>query len=263
MTYFAVDDDDLTIITGMEICTQDGVFGLVPREHFRGFRPEIFSPTSGTQYQTFGIMDAPDPFDKCFYLPIDEEIMYFTVYFDLNDVEGIVFEGYEGTEFVYRANGEDPSPRERLGGRPIGFRAWQGDGGIDDQVLLISIVYNACNCPASEFIMTGNPSDMSIQAVVGVPVDQSLTYQENYMETIYGQDCGSYSITFTPELALLGLTVSGAGLSPLGVPFIDLLTLTSNSIDDIGVYNLKMNIGQDIGDASHGFDQPYRGIVAE
>ena len=62
--------------------------------------------------------------------------------------------------------------------------------------------------------MTGNPSDMSIQAVVGAPVDQSLAYQENYMETIYGQNCGSYGITFTPDLALLGLTVSGAGLSP-------------------------------------------------
>ena len=36
------------------------------------------------------------------------------------------------------------------------------------------------------------PQDMVIEAVVGAPVDQSLTYQENYMEYIYGQDCGDY-----------------------------------------------------------------------
>ena len=37
--YYAVEDDDLTIMTGMEYCVQDGFFGLVPAENFRGFRP--------------------------------------------------------------------------------------------------------------------------------------------------------------------------------------------------------------------------------
>ena len=55
-----MDDDDLTRMVGMEICTRDAVMGLVPNEHFRGFRPEIYSPTSGTQFQTFGTMEIVD-----------------------------------------------------------------------------------------------------------------------------------------------------------------------------------------------------------
>lgn len=39
------------------------------------------------------------------------------------------------------------------------------------------------------------------------------------------------------------------------------MTLTSTSVDDIGVYNLKMLIGQDISNSAHGFDRPYRGVV--
>ena len=94
--YFAVDDDDLTIMTGFQYCTQDGVFGLVPKEHFRGFRPEIYSPTSGYQYQNFGITAVSHSLDKCFSMNIDEELMYFTVFYDENDVEGILMEGYKG-----------------------------------------------------------------------------------------------------------------------------------------------------------------------
>ena len=119
-----MDDDDLTVMVGMKVCTQDAVFGLIPKEHFRGFEPEIYSPTSGLQYQTFGVTTVIDTYDKCEYVAIDEEIMYFTVYSDINDAEGIVFEGYEGTEWSFRANGDEASPRERLGGRPIGFRVW-------------------------------------------------------------------------------------------------------------------------------------------
>ena len=133
---------------------------MVPREHLRGFRPEIYSPTSGTQYQTFGIMDALG--DECYGIKIDEEIMYFTVYYDINDVEGLVFEGYEGTEWSYRANGQEASPKARLGGRPIGFRVWQGEGGISKQPLQVAIVYNACNCPASTFMLNAQPVDMQI-----------------------------------------------------------------------------------------------------
>mgnify|MGYP007082949866 CR=1 FL=1 len=36
------------------------------------------------------------------------------------------------------------------------------------------------------------PIDMTIEAVVGEPVKQDLPYQDNYMEFIYGQDCGDY-----------------------------------------------------------------------
>lgn len=179
--------------------------------------------------------------------------MYFTVYFDENDAEGIVFEGYKGTEWSFRANGNISSPKERLGGRPIGFRVWQGLGGIPQQPLLIAIVYNACNCPASTYMLNAQPVDMTIQAVIGAPEEQDLPYQDNYMEFIYGQDCGDYQISFTPPLALLGLSSKGVLLSPQGQPFIDTLTLTSNSLDDIGVYNLKLNIEQDIANDDHGF----------
>ena len=152
------------------------MFGAVAKEHFRGFRPEIYSPTSGTRHQTFGVMGAPDPNDKCFKLSIDEEIMYFTVFSDINDVEGILLEGYEGTEWSFRANGEESSPKERLGGRPIGFRVWQGEGGISDQPLKLAIVYNSCNCPASMFMMNAPPISMSINAVNGSPETQDLPY---------------------------------------------------------------------------------------
>ena len=52
-----------------------------------------------------------EPGDACFSLAITEEVMYFTVYSDVNDAEGIVFEGYEGTEWSFRANGNEFSPR--------------------------------------------------------------------------------------------------------------------------------------------------------
>ena len=42
----------------------------------------------------------------------------------------------------------------------------------------------------------------------------------------------------------------------------DLLTLSSNSVDDIGIYDLQMNIVQDENEPTHGFTQPYRGTVA-
>ena len=69
---------------------------------------------------------------RCSSVQFDEELMYFTVYSDINDAEGIIFEGFRGTEWVIKANGEESSPKERLGGRPIGFRAWIGFGGITD-----------------------------------------------------------------------------------------------------------------------------------
>ena len=61
--------------------------------------------------------------------------------------------------------------------------------------------------------------------------------------------------------SILTLRMSGASLDPHGKPFIDKLKLTSNSVDDIGIYNVKMNIGQDTSNNSHGFSQPYRGFV--
>ena len=47
-TYWVVDDDDFTRLRGIEACVEDGLIGLIPKEHFKGFRAEIYSPTSGT-----------------------------------------------------------------------------------------------------------------------------------------------------------------------------------------------------------------------
>ena len=44
-TYWVVDDDDFTRLRGIEACVEDG---FIPKEHFKGFRAEIYSPTSGT-----------------------------------------------------------------------------------------------------------------------------------------------------------------------------------------------------------------------
>ena len=100
-------DDDYTRIVSLEICTEDELSGLAPKEHFRGFRAGIFSPTSGLTYHDFGTMHSGDPFEKCegADISIDEELMYVSIYSDINDAEGIIFESWKGTEYVYRANG--------------------------------------------------------------------------------------------------------------------------------------------------------------
>lgn len=74
-TYFAVDDDDLTKMVAIEYCVQSNSKG--EPEHFRGFKPEIYSPVSGTSYQVFGDMSGSDKKDKCFRVKLEGEMMYF------------------------------------------------------------------------------------------------------------------------------------------------------------------------------------------
>ena len=76
-------------------------------------------------------MDLPG--NECITVPITSEIMYLTVYSDLNDIEGLIFEGYDTTKWTLSGNGLDFSPRFRMGGRPIGFRVWSGPGGVANQ----------------------------------------------------------------------------------------------------------------------------------
>ena len=95
--------------------------------------------------------------------------MFLTVFADSNDVEGLIFEDYATTQFVARANGELTSGRQQLGGRPICFRVTMGEGGRPNQPLVLSVVYNQCNCPASTFIGDQTPVDMTIEALVGAP----------------------------------------------------------------------------------------------
>ena len=157
-TYFAVNDDDLTKVVSIRACFED--FFSVKREHFRGFSVSISSPTSGISSQTFGFMDLPG--NECITVPITSEIMYLTVYSDLNDIEGLIFEGYDTTKWTLRGNGLDFSPKFRMGGRPIGFRVWSGPGGVANQNIQLAIVYNSCNCPASTFMLDAKPTDMTI-----------------------------------------------------------------------------------------------------
>lgn len=132
-------------------------------------------------------MDGTDPDTFCEAHDMSlEELMWLTIYADSNDAEGIVWEGNFGSTWVSRANGNVSSGRLRMGGRPIGFRVWMGEGGMPNQPLKISVVYNACNCPASTY-MGNNPfADMECMAIRDGPADQGLSYQENYMENVYG-----------------------------------------------------------------------------
>ena len=87
----------------------------------------------------------------------DEELMEILLYSDNNDVEGMVWYGNKGSEWNTRANGENFSPLFRMSGRPIGFRVHIGDHFDTElvpqtQPLIMSIIYNGCNCPASTFI---------------------------------------------------------------------------------------------------------------
>lgn len=52
-------------------------------------------------------------------------------------------------------------------------------------------------------------------------------------------------MTFEPEIPILQVLKSGKGQSPHNIPFYDTMVLKSNSVDDIGVYNMKMIISQD------------------
>ena len=105
-------------------------------------------------------------------------------------------------------------------GRPIGFDIRMSDkdleGGFalwrkwndydhslgqtvpfEPQPVAMKIIYNACNCPASTFIGSYPPSDMTIQ-IKNIPsADQVLQYQNNYIEFVYEQDCGTYEVEFT------------------------------------------------------------------
>ena len=97
-----------------------------------------------------------------------QELMRLQVLADENDVEGVKWWGNEGNVWVSHANGGLSSPIHQMGGRPIGFRVWMGVGGLPNQPILMSVVYNTCNCPASTFIGNNTFSDMEIEAKKGL-----------------------------------------------------------------------------------------------
>ena len=67
-------------------------------------------------------------------------------------------------------------------------------------VSAMRIINNICNCPASYFIAAdvGTINPMSIQVINGVADNQSINYVNNWIEFIYEQDCGTYTVDFEP-----------------------------------------------------------------
>ena len=196
---------------------------------------------------------------------MDEEIMYATIYSDTNDVEGFIFEGYLGSPYVFRANGADHSPKFRLGGRPIGFKVGEGLGGTgsNDQPLELAIVYNSCNCPASQFMTEiAAPEDMVTWAVSGPDDSKTLQYYDNYMENIYDQNCGTYSVVLEPAYSFLTVSRTGSvSTSTHAHPYDDLITLSSSDVNDIGKYSVTMRITQIPG--VDGYAHPYAGTMPD
>ena len=50
----------------------------------------------------------------------------------------------------------------------------------------------------------------------------------------------------------------GTSLGPQGKPYIDTMKLMSPSLNDIGVYKVKINIGQYANDPKQGINPPYQ-----
>ena len=138
-----VTDDDMTRMTKLKYCVckkNSKTPSTAPKpwyEHFRGFEVEIYSPTSGYKSQAFGNLDDdPNICEPTMCKTYDfgtEELMWLTLYSDGNDIEGMVWEGHLGTEWIARANGNDSGPKNRMKGRPIGFKVVNGVGGLGEK----------------------------------------------------------------------------------------------------------------------------------
>jgi len=107
----------------------------------------------------------------------------------------------------------------KLTGRPVGFDLRMGNsnpsfgwgiqtyGEWQKHVSAVRIITNSCNCPASYF-MTADvaPTAMTIDNGSGVTATQALGYVRNWIDFIYEQDCGTYSVKFEPVDPLCDLT---------------------------------------------------------
>lgn len=163
--YF-VADDDFTRVTKFTHC-KCFCNNFSEYEHFRGFSVEVTSQTQSYNFDYGTVVDPGEFFFTCETVDMsNDELMFVTIFADDNDVEGFIWEGYSGTTWTMRANGEE-NERRQMGGRPIGFRVAIGEGGLDEQPLIVYIIYNACNCPASTYIGNNEFENMTIEAVVG------------------------------------------------------------------------------------------------
>ena len=179
-------DDELAKIVSIKAClhsTEDCASdptGCVANEHFRGF--EVTWEVSGGTQEKLEFGDCSDKFTSDLTLSVSEEVMWFSMNVDSNDVEGIAFKDYLQNQnavcsllslsdevldatcyHTASANGDSWSTAQRMGGRPVGFDIRMGVGPPSDfglalygeviqQPVALKIIYNTCNCPASTYI---------------------------------------------------------------------------------------------------------------
>ena len=98
--------------------------------------------------------------------------------------------------------------------------------------------------------------------VVGFPLSTDLNYQENMISAIYDQDCGTYSAKLSPQLDFVTVQTTGSSLTSYGWEYPDLITVSTSSLDDVGMYSITMTIFQDINLPNHGFTLPYVGVLS-
>ena len=92
---------------------------------------------------------------------------------------------------------------------------------------------------------------MSVSAMSSPLSTQTLPYMDNYIQFVYGQDCGTYSIALEPvdptcDMSHL-LTVaapSGTGGSN-NQPYPQEMTLESNDINDVGECDMEIVVTSD------------------
>lgn len=77
------------------------------------------------------------------------------------------------------------------------------------------------------------------------------------MESVYGQNCGSYRIESFPTYPWFDFSITGANLNPNGQPYTDLGTFVTSGLDDVGRYPVTMRTYQDVADTTHGYTDPF------
>ena len=126
----------------------------------------------------------------------------------------------------------------------------------------MSVVYNSCNCPASTFEGIAF-ADMECSVTPDLIVEQPVEFQPNYMESVYEQNCGAYSLETSPSLDWFEFKTSGDSLDANGLAYPDIGSLKCSSTDNIGEHIINMVIKQDLNEPTHGFEEPYRGILPD
>ena len=76
----------------------------------------------------------------------------------------------------------------------------------------VQVIYNSCMCPLSVFAEDAQPANMEIEAVVSeVAIQNTLQKQGNTISTLFGQDCGTYTVRLESNPPTTLVTVSSDG----------------------------------------------------